>query len=1018
MKNKNIKKILSITLTILIVLSISGLSLAYYLARIQGSGKELTSTSGSLSVNYNDEKEIQADNLLPGWTTEKTLTVTNNGEGEVKYNLYWSCIENELERTQDLTYTITENNNEIKTGTFPTEAEEKTIIEQTINKGETKTYTVKIEYARSNEDQSIDMGKIFKGIIDVQAEGTEQKNSCPTKTYTVEIEPEEEVEENTKQINNGENATFTYTGTLRNPKITCTNNQSGKIEGKIITINKVTNNTTCSISSKHTVQIKVENGTTTETNKEVNTGEETTFKTTPNTGYSNPTVTCTNNQKGTIQNNTVTITNITNDTTCTVTYKPITYTITYNLGGGSVTGNPSTYTIETNTITLKNPTKTGYTFTGWTGSNGSTPQTTVTIPKGSTGNKSYTANYKANTYQIKYNSNGGVGTMSNSTHTYGESKALSTNTFTKTGYTFQGWSTSSTSNTVKYTNGQNVTNLTSTNGEVINLYAVWKINTYTVKVTVTNGTISGSTSKTVNYNTNATFTVNPTDGYSNPTITCTNNQKGTIQNNTVTVSKITNDTTCTVTYKPTTYTITYNLGGGSVTGNPATYTIETNTITLKNPTKTGYTFTGWTGSNGSTAQTTVTIPKGSIGNKTYTANYKINTYKVNVTVLNGTITGSTSKTVNYNTNATFTVNPSSGYGNPTVSCTNGQKGSINGNTLTVSNVTNNTTCTVTYIKTTGIATEVIIAKTTANNTEGLIKIDQPATGQTEAQTEYRYSGSNDVVKNYVNFNNETWRIIGVFPTDDGTGKIENRIKIIREESIGDYSWDTSVSTINYGYGINQWGSSGSYNGADLMKLLNPGYESESVNNSLYWNRRSGTCYNDFINETTTCDFSSTGLTENAKEMIDNAKWYTSASNSDITASESYAEERSSTTTQFTTDTGITVTRTTNWTGKVGLMYPSDYGYASSGCRNDEQTFYDYYNETCRSTNWLYNSDNQWLLSPSAEDRIYVRYVISYGNVFEYDAGYPRGARPVIYLSSSVKITGGNGTLSSPYELEI
>ena len=163
MKNKNIKKILSITLTILIVLSISGLSLAYYLARIQGSGKELTSTSGSLSVNYNDEKEIQADNLLPGWTTEKTLTVTNNGEGEVKYNLYWSCIENELERTQDLTYTITENNNEIKTGTFPTEAEEKTIIEQTIGVGEEKTYTVKIEYIRSNEDQSIDMGKYLKG---------------------------------------------------------------------------------------------------------------------------------------------------------------------------------------------------------------------------------------------------------------------------------------------------------------------------------------------------------------------------------------------------------------------------------------------------------------------------------------------------------------------------------------------------------------------------------------------------------------------------------------------------------------------------------------------------------------------------------------------------------------------------------------------------------------------------------------------------------------------------------------
>ena len=316
------------------------------------------------------------------------------------------------------------------------------------------------------------------------------------------------------------------------------------------------------------------------------------------------------------------------------------------------------------------------------------------------------------------------------------------------------------------------------------------------------------------------------------------------------------------------------------------------------------------------------------------------------------------------------------------------------------------------------AADTIIAKATEGNSEGLITIEQPETGQTEAQTEYRYSGSNDVVKNYVIFNNETWRIIGVFPTDDGTGKIENRIKIIREESIGNYSWDTSDSAINSGYGINQWGESGSYEGADLMRLLNPGYEGESISNSLYWNRGSGTCYNDNKNGTTTCDFSSTGLTENAKEMIEDAVWYTSASSLATTASESYAEERASTTTQFT-DEGITVTRTTNWTGKVGLMYPSDYGYASSGCRNGEQTLSNYSNETCKSTNWLYNSDYQWLLAPYSEFRNLVRYVYRGGDVDSYyTAVNPFGARPVTYLSSSVKITGGNGTSSSPFELEI
>ena len=82
--------------------------------------------------------------------------------------------------------------------------------------------------------------------------------------------------------------------------------------------------------------------------------------------------------------------------TLTANWNPINYTITYNLGGGTDPGNPNSYNIETPTFTLKNPTRVGYNFAGWTGSNGSTPQTTVTISKGSTGNKSYTANWTRN----------------------------------------------------------------------------------------------------------------------------------------------------------------------------------------------------------------------------------------------------------------------------------------------------------------------------------------------------------------------------------------------------------------------------------------------------------------------------------------------------------------------------------------------------------------------------------------------------------------------------------------------
>ena len=195
MKENKLKKVISIGLLVALILVIAGVSLAYFLARINGNGRSLTSASGELSINYLDEKEIQADKLAPGWGEEKTITVTNTGDGEVNYNLYWSCVENELTRTQDLTYTITdEEGSEIKTGTFPTESEEKTIASQTIGVGETKTYKVRIEYARTMEDQSVDMGKIFKGIINVQPEGEEQINECPSEVYTVQIEPSDIVE--------------------------------------------------------------------------------------------------------------------------------------------------------------------------------------------------------------------------------------------------------------------------------------------------------------------------------------------------------------------------------------------------------------------------------------------------------------------------------------------------------------------------------------------------------------------------------------------------------------------------------------------------------------------------------------------------------------------------------------------------------------------------------------------------------------------------------------------------------
>ena len=328
-----------------------------------------------------------------------------------------------------------------------------------------------------------------------------------------------------------------------------------------------------------------------------------------------------------------------------------------------------------------------------------------------------------------------------------------------------------------------------------------------------------------------------------------------------------------------------------------------------------------------------------------------------------------------------------------------------------------------------IATDYIIGKYSEDNTEGLIKLNQPATEQTPALVEYRYSGSNDVVKNYVNFNNETWRIIGVFPTDDGTGNIENRVKIIREESIGNYSWDSSPAGVNdyletniLGAGVNQWGESGTYEGADLMRLLNPEYESENINNSLYWNRESGTCYYGNNNQTTSCDFSDSGLTEETKNMIRDAKWYLGAVDQrGITTLDAFVQERGKKI--GIADIGISITKTTSWIGKVGLMYPSDYGYASRECYENEKLYQadknDYRQEICVRTNWMYNNNFQWTLSSYVGAISNVIHVHNHGNL-GYIAAFRTYylTRPVTYLTSDVKIVGGDGTIENMYQLSL
>ena len=288
-----------------------------------------------------------------------------------------------------------------------------------------------------------------------------------------------------------------------------------------------------------------------------------------------------------------------------------------------------------------------------------------------------------------------------------------------------------------------------------------------------------------------------------------------------------------------------------------------------------------------------------------------------------------------------------------------------------------------------------------------------STEQLGATTDYRYIGANP--NNYVKFNDELWRIIGVFDVDDGTGKIEKRLKIVRNESIGNYSWDNKDTTTGAenSYGKNNWPD------ARLNYLLNAGHESETYGGSLYWNRKSGTCYYGQNNATTSCDFTSTGLTDAAKEMIGDAKWYlggtanyTSSSNG--LASHFYKYERGTT---------VYSGRSTNWTGKVGLIYPSDYGYATSGNSSTTRATClakELYNwdgaSACYQNDWLFKSSYMWSLSPYSSDSYYVFGVNSSGYVCNYIATDTSGVWPVVYLKSTIKVTTGTGSSDSPFIL--
>ena len=277
----------------------------------------------------------------------------------------------------------------------------------------------------------------------------------------------------------------------------------------------------------------------------------------------------------------------------------------------------------------------------------------------------------------------------------------------------------------------------------------------------------------------------------------------------------------------------------------------------------------------------------------------------------------------------------------------------------------------------------------------------------DADRNIRYYGASP--NNYVYFNCSTypttncelWRIIGTFG---------DKIKIVRNESIGKYSWDNKDKTTGAetNYGKNDWTD------ARLMKLLNPGYESET-GGSLYYNAKSGTCYVNQNNATTACNFTSTGIKNDTTRNIIAEVTYNTAGYNDaaLYPNEIYTYERGTT---------VYSGRKTTWTGKIGLLYPSDYGYASDLTKCQEK-INNYNASTCSQNNWIYNMGSLWLLTHDTgrADRNWS--INSSGNASVNGNGNGSASNgllvfPSLFLSSDVKIISGNGSISNPYQLGV
>ena len=309
------------------------------------------------------------------------------------------------------------------------------------------------------------------------------------------------------------------------------------------------------------------------------------------------------------------------------------------------------------------------------------------------------------------------------------------------------------------------------------------------------------------------------------------------------------------------------------------------------------------------------------------------------------------------------------------------------------------------------AAHVTIGEGKQTISEYISKLDLTKNGLEKDKTtdeNLRYVGANP--KNYLKFNNEIWRIVGVFNNittidEQGKEKKESLVKIVRNDSLGDYAWDSSGSDKNSGYGINEWSQ------ADLMTELNTDYINQNpTSTTTLWYNGDNNAKNG------TYDYKK-NIKSDSIDKIAKVRWNIGGSSSSInSALNFYNYERG---TLHISNPSDGTTRTNTWDGKIALIYPSDYGYASTNtaCRDDMSSKTNNVSN-CKNENWLFKSAYQWTLSPSSSNASRVFFVYSDGVVSNYYAYSARGVRPALFLKSDVVRAEGTGeSVENAYTLE-